>query len=326
MKMEFPVYSAADLAGRSREFSRSWHENYLAMYSSLWRGIVTDPVLMTVPVDDHLVHRADGVFDAFKCVGGKAYCLDRHLERLKRSASSIEIGLPAEYSHIGEIIRAVVRAGAEGDVIVRIIISRGPGSFSTNPFDCPASHLYVIVHRLKPPPPETFEQGVDIISAEVPVKPPFFAQVKSCDYLVNVMIKKAAKEAGVDYAVTWDENGFLAEGSTENIILVSPDGELLVPGFDRILRGITLTRVMELAEGLVSDGHLKTVKTAPIDRSTAEKCVEAMLCGTSLDVLSVKKWDGRTIGQGRPGPVALKLNEAMRLDLRSNQDLLTPRL
>ena len=308
--MTIPVYSQDDLAARAAEFKRPCHENYLAMYSSAWKGIVTDPVLMTVPVDDHMVHRADGVFDAFKCVNGRVYCLDRHLRRLERSASSLGINLPPDYGQIEEVIKAVIQAGGEKNVICRILLSRGPGSFSTNPFDCPVSQLYVIAHRLTPPAPEIYEQGVDIISVEVPVKTPAFAKVKSCDYLLNVMIKKEAKEAGKNFGVTWDENGFLAEGSTENIILVSPEQELLVPDFDRILRGTTLVRVMELAEGLIKDGFLKGVKTGRIDRDTAQQCPEVMLCGTSLDVLPVTKWDGRVIGQGKPGPVARKLNAA----------------
>jgi branched-subunit amino acid aminotransferase/4-amino-4-deoxychorismate lyase len=138
------------------------------------------------------------------------------------------------------------------------------------------------------------------------------------------MITKAAKEGGVDFAVTWDENGFLAEGSTENILLVSPEKELLIPEFDRILQGITLTRVMELTEELVLEGYLKGIKVVRIDRATAAHCLEVMLCGTSLDVLPVRKWDGRTIGQGRPGPVFRKLNEVLRHDIESNPDLLTP--
>ncbi|MBW2324042.1 MAG: aminotransferase class IV, partial [Deltaproteobacteria bacterium] len=194
--MEIPVYSSSDLAAKSEDLRQPYQGNYLAMYSSLWSGIVTDPLLMTVPLDDHLVHRADGVFDVIRCLEGKAYCLKAHLDRLERSAARIDLALPDDYKRIREIIQSAVRAGGGKDVLIRLIVSRGPGGFSTNPFECPASQLYVVIHKATPLPLEMYKEGVTIISTDVPVKQSFFAQVKSCDYLNNVMIKKAAKEAG----------------------------------------------------------------------------------------------------------------------------------
>ncbi|MBW2092349.1 MAG: aminotransferase class IV [Deltaproteobacteria bacterium] len=322
--MKIPVYTAKDLGVKADEFRRPYQENYLAMYSSLWPGIVTDPLLMTVPVDDHLVHRADGVFDVARCVDGKVYCLKEHLDRLEKSAAGIDLNLPEDYERIWEIIRTAVRAGGEKNVLVRIMVSRGPGGFSAKPYEPPASQLYVVVHKPKPLPPEFYDEGVAIISTDIPVKPSFFAQIKSCDYLANVMIKKKAKDAGVEYAVTWDEHGFLAEGSTENILLVSPEKELLAPRFDRILKGITLTRIMELAQSLVEEGLLSRVANKDIDRASAEAAVEVMLCGTSIDVVPVRLWDDRVIGSGSPGPVARRLLELLRRDQQSNLDVLTP--
>ena len=321
--MDIPVYSHEDLVSKIESLRRPWHANYLAMYSSIFQGIVTDPVLMTVPVDDHLVHRADAVFDVFKCVNGRAYCMDRHLERLARSAAAIDLAMPEEFEHIRDIIRACARVGGEKDVLVRIMVSRGPGGFSTNPYECPAEQLYVVIVRLKAPPVEAYENGVAIISAPVPVKPPVFANIKSCDYLGNVLIKKAAVEAGVDYAVNWDEEGFLAEGSTENILVVSPESELLIPSFERTLKGVTLSRVIDLAQTLVVDGTLKDVRTDRIDRALSLRCPEVMLSGTTLDVLPVTTWDGRTVGDGRPGPVTRRLLELVRRDISENAEVLT---
>ena len=74
------------LAGlRSRSFAHA--SGYKAMYSSWIGGIITDPALMIVPVDDHIVHRGDGIFEAIKFVNRKIYGLDRHLQRLQRSSS-----------------------------------------------------------------------------------------------------------------------------------------------------------------------------------------------------------------------------------------------
>ena len=322
--MDIPVYSSRDLLEHPEKLRRPWHVNYLAMYSSIWGGLVTDPVLMTVPVDDHLVHRADGVFDVFKCVDGQAYCLKEHLARLERSAKAIDLTMPREYEQIMDIVKAAVRAGGVRDAIIRIMASRGPGGFSTNPFECPASQLYVIIARLKTPPAEVYQQGVALVSVPVPVKAALFANIKSCDYLGNVLVKKAAMEAGVDYAVNWDEDGFLAEGSTENIMLLSPDRELLIPEFDRVLKGVTVTRIMALAQELVKNGTLSAVKNASINRELALKCPEVMLSGTSMDLLPVTTWDGRKVGAGLPGPVAKALLELLHRDVTSNPEVLTP--
>jgi branched-chain amino acid aminotransferase len=131
-------------------------------------------------------------------------------------------------------------------------------------------------------------------------------------------------ESGVEYAVNWDENGYLAEGSTENILLVSPDKQLLIPSYERVLKGVTMTRVIELAEGLLDKGILTGVKTTYIDRELAAKCPEVMLSGTTLDVLPVNRWDGRQVGGGVPRPVAKTLLKLIRKDITENEELLTP--
>ena len=124
---------------------RPWLGDYLSMYSSQWQGYVTDPALMMVPVDDHMVHRGDGVFDVMRCIHGRVYQMEAHLNRLERSARAIALDLPPEYDDVREIIKSLILAGGEKECLVRVFLSRGPGSFSANPFDSPASQMYVIV-------------------------------------------------------------------------------------------------------------------------------------------------------------------------------------
>ena len=102
--------------------------SYFAMYSSVWNGLVTDPALMLVPVDDHLVHRGDGVFETFKCLRGRLYNLDAHLRRLEASARAIELRLPWSQAEMVELIVQTVRAGGRRDALVRLLFGRGPGS------------------------------------------------------------------------------------------------------------------------------------------------------------------------------------------------------
>ena len=95
-----------------------------AMYASTTAAITTDPQLMTVPVDDHLVHRGDGVFESFKCVEGSIYNLDAHLDRLTCSAEAIGLAVPYTRSRLVQIIVETLRAGGQRDALIRLLLSR----------------------------------------------------------------------------------------------------------------------------------------------------------------------------------------------------------
>ncbi len=297
---------------------------YFAMYSSAWDGIVTDPSLMVVPADDHLVHRGDGVFETIKCVDGQIYCLTAHLDRLAFSAKSVGMTPHWSNAELADIIIQTIRAGGKRDCLIRILLSRGPGSLGVNPYDCPKPGLYVLVHQLKPSFMEAHPEGARVITSKVPVKPGFFANIKSCNYLPNVLMKKEAADAGADFSLSFDEKGFLAEGATENAGIVSAGGEFLVPTTDRILSGTTMFRATELAKSLVAKGLLKSVRTSAIARDDMATAQELLIFGTTPDVTAVVEFDGRPIGSGRPGPVALELNRLIVNDIRTNRAVNTP--
>ena len=305
------------------EERRPWQENYLAMYSTQWRGYTFDPALMTVPLDDHLVHRGDGVFDTFRCVRGRIYQLEQHLGRLQKSAEAISLPLPEEYAGVREIVEELVVRGGEKDCVIRITLSRGPGSFSTNPFDCPATQMYVIVIRYKAVPDSYVREGTRIVTSRVPTKRSFFARIKSCNYLPNVLMKMEAVQGGCSYAVALDEEGFLAEGSTENVGLVSEEGILEFPGFERTLAGTTVTRVFDLAQALVKAGRIAGVRFNRILPEEAHRAREVMLLGTSINVLPVVQFDQRPVGDGRPGPISSELSELLWKDMTENGEMLT---
>ncbi|MBN2034107.1 MAG: aminotransferase class IV [Deltaproteobacteria bacterium] len=302
---------------------QTWHDTYLAMYSSIWKGYVVEPACMLVPADDHLVHRGDGVFDVMRCVCGKIYQLEAHLSRLERSARAVHIDFPKEFEGIRELIKTLVVKGGQEECLIRVVLSRGPGSFTANPFDCPSSQLYVNIVRYHEPPKSYYEKGVSLITSKIPVKNSFFATVKSCNYLPNALMKRDALASGCDYAVALDENGFLAECSTENIGVLSMDGHLKFPGFERTLAGITVQRVAEIALNLVKNGIIQDVSFSPITPEQAYQASELFIMGTSVNIVPVKKYDGKKIGKGIPGPVFLRLSELMKKDMRENSTLLT---
>lgn len=296
---------------------------YRAMYSTWMGGIVTDPTLMLVPVDDHIVHRGDGVFEAFKCVRGRIYLLERHLDRLERSSAMIGLAWPVSRSVLKQRIQETIRAAEVEDCLFRLYISRGPGDFSPSPSSTYGSQLYLVVTDLSHPPPQKYESGCSLITSAIPVKPGFFANVKSCNYLPNVLMEKEAEEGGADYAVGLDEAGCLTEGPTENMGLITRDGAFLVPPFKRILRGTTVIRMMELAQSLVREGVLREVRESPIAREDVLAAAEVMMFGTTFDVLPVVSFDGQSIGGGQPGPVFRTFLDRMRADQQEGE-LTTP--
>lgn len=319
-----PVLSADQAVQRLKDLPRPWAQGYLAMYSSQLQGIVTDPWLMSLPIDDHMVHRGDGVFEAMKALDGRIYQLRAHLERLRRSAESIHLALPGSLRGVGELCRATAAAAGQPDVMVRLYLSRGPGGFTTNPFECPAPGLYIVISKFKPLPEAAYSQGVQVGISRVPAKSGFYASVKCCNYLPNVLLKHEAVSRGWDFSIGLDETGALAEGSTENFGLVSPDGRLLLPPPDHILEGTTARRAVALAPALVERGVLAGVDHTPLTEADLAQAREVMLFGTTLDVLPVTRVEGRSVGQGKPGPVALGLLGLIRDDIRDNPEATTP--
>ncbi len=308
---------------RLKALRRPWASDYLAMYSNWLEGIVTDAWLMSVPLDDHLVHRGDGVFEATKCVNGRIYLFERHLDRLEGSAAAIHLHPPLGRREMIALAGAVVRAGGQRDCMLRIFLSRGPGGFTTNPFECPTPGLYLMASRLHLLPEKAYEQGVNLGISRMPAKSGFFAGVKSCNYLPNVLLKREAVARGWDFAVGLDPDGCLAEGSTENFGLVDAQGRLLLPPASHILEGTTVKRAVELAQDLLESGELAGIERRPLKVEELKGAREVMLFGTTLDVLPVSRIDGQPVGGGRPGPVARELRRLMQRDIAENHQMST---
>jgi 4-amino-4-deoxychorismate lyase len=288
---------------------------YAAMYSSWYGGIVTDPNLMVIPIDDHGFHRGDAVFEAMKCVNGAIYTLDRHLDRMKISASRIGLTLP---ENLREIAIETTRASGLKDCLLRYYVSRGPGGFTTNPYESVGAQTYLVITPFAPPSAQKHEAGVTAMTSKIAVKEGIFATVKSCNYLPNVLMKKEAVDNGVDFTVSVDEQGLFAEGSTENFAILSSDGYFIIPQFERILRGITLVRAMELAnENEELRAMIQGVKHGPIKKDDVMKAREVFFLGTTLDCIAVTRFDGQAIGSGKVGPFAKALLQAIGKDIAS---------
>jgi 4-amino-4-deoxychorismate lyase len=295
---------------------------YNAFYSSQLGGIVTDPALMVIPFDDHMVHRGHGIFDTASIVDGKIYDLDAHLDRFIRSAGRSNLTLPASREQMREIVIQTTAVSGRRDGAIRYWLSSGPGSLELSPAAGAEPGFFVMIFAGLSYPERWSSEGLKVMTTTLPIKPPLYAITKSTNYLPNVLMQMEAKKAGVDNGVVLDADGNVGESSNMNVAFVTADGVLRHPKFDHILSGCTSLRLLELAPALVSQGVLAGVEVCDIPVETARAAREMMLIGSSIKVASIVEWDGAKIGDGRPGAVAKALLALLDDDMRNGQDRL----
>jgi len=287
-------------------------ERIHAFYEHRIGVICTDPKVMLMPWDDHLVHRGDGIFEAMKFVDGKLYQLAPHMERMQRSCESIFMQPPCSWDEIRELVFAVCRAGGRKNGMARVMIGRGPGGFGINTAECPEPSLYVAAYDLHEKPESLYEKGVTAFKTSVPAKQSYLATIKSIDYLPNVLMKREASEKGYDYPFCFDESGFLAEGAIENVCIVTGDGELVIPEFTNALPGTTMLRAVELVKGDMP------VVFRGIREEEIFMAREVIIVGTTGDAIPVVRFNDEPIHDVRPGPVAKRIRELLKQDLQDN--------
>ncbi|KAI4333635.1 hypothetical protein L6164_018416 [Bauhinia variegata] len=285
---------------------------YPAMYSSIYGGIILDPALMVIPIDDHMVHRGHGVFDTAILFDGYIYELDAHLDRILRSASSAKISPPFPRSALRSILIQLSAASKCKKGTLRYWLSAGPGDFLLSSSGCPTSAFYAVVID------DDFSQrkeGVKVITSSVPMKQPQFATMKNVNYLPNVLSVIEAEEKEAFASIWVDEEGYIAEGPNVNVAFITQDKELVMPLFDKILRGCTAKRLLELAPKLVDQGLLKGVRTTNITVEEAKAAAEMMYVGSTLPVLPIIMWDDKPIGHGKVGELTMLLSDLLWDDM-----------
>ena len=171
-------------------------------------------------------------------------------------------------------------------------------------------------------PARWYTDGLRVMTTTYPIKPPLYAITKATNYLPNVLMQMEAKEAGLDNGVFIDEAGFVGESSNMNVAFVTQDGVLRHPKFERVLPGCTSLRLLDLARSLTIRGVLNGVEVCDIPVADARAAREMVLLGSSVKVAPIVEWDGKPIGNGKPGPIAKALLDLMEEDMRSGDRLI----
>jgi 4-amino-4-deoxychorismate lyase len=294
---------------------------YTAFYSSQLGGIVTDPALMVLPFDDHMVHRGHGIFDTAGIVNGKIYDLDAHLDRFLKSAERSKLKLPADRAAMRDIIIKTTAASGRRDGSIRYWLSSGAGSLDLIPAAGAEPGFFVMIFPGLVYPEKYKTDGVRVMTTTYPIKPPLYAITKTTNYLPNVLMQMEAKEKGFDNGVFIDHEGHVGESSNLNVAFVNDRNVLVHPRFDHILSGCTSMRLLDLARKLVPR-LLADVTVDHVSMADALAAKEMLLIGSSVKVAGIVQWDDHTIGTGKPGPVAAALLELLEEDMRSGDRLI----
>ncbi|GEN52827.1 branched-chain-amino-acid transaminase [Halobacillus faecis] len=262
-----------------------------------------------VSVYDHGFLYGDGVFEGIRVYEGNIFKLDEHLNRLYDSAKSIMLEIPHSKEELEEIIAETVRRNQLETAYIRVVVSRGAGNLGLDPASCANPRLVVIAEALALFPKELYERGVRLASVSSrrnrpDVLPP---QVKSLNYLNNILVKMEANQAGVDEALMLNDQGYVTEGSADNIFIVKNGTIMTPPTYLGALEGITRNAIIDIAE---EKGY--KVKEQPFTRHDVYVADEVFLTGTAAEVIAVVEVDQRKVGEGKPGVVTNHLLSEFR--------------
>lgn len=265
-----------------------------------------------VSVFDHGFLYGDGVYETLRAYRGRVFQLAEHLARLERSASRIQLRLPVSLERLAGLVRESLSRNQLSDAYLRITVSRGAGEIGLDPALCKSPTLVIIAKPFQPYPESIYTEGVSVIVARTrrnlpEALPP---QVKSLNFLNNILAKMEATAAGAHEALMLNHRDELTEGTTSNVFAVQ-GGRLRTPSVEcGLLEGITRGLVLQSASELGIPAEETRLTVA--DLMQAEEC---FLTNTTQEVLPVTRVDGRMIGDGRPGGVTRRLHASFRAGL-----------
>jgi branched-chain amino acid aminotransferase len=262
-----------------------------------------------VSVYDHGFLYGDGIFEGIRIYNGNIFKCKEHLDRLYDSAKSIMLDIPLTYAEMEQALVETIRRNGLRDGYIRLVVSRGPGNLGLDPKRCPQAWVIIIVEQLAIYPEEAYKNGLVSVSVSQRRNIPdaLNPKIKSLNYLNNILVKIQANLAGVGEAIMLNAQGYVAEGSSDNIFIVKKGVVYTPPCYVGALEGITRAAIIELCAKL---GY--TLKEEPFTLHDVYVADEVFFTGTAAEVIAVREVDGRTIGSGHAGPITTHLLSEFR--------------
>ena len=258
-----------------------------------------------ISVFDHGLLYGDGVFEGIRSYSRLVFKLKEHIDRLFESAQSIMLKIPLTRA---EMIKAVISTLKENkltDAYIRLVVTRGEGDLGLDPRKCIGKATTIIIaDKIALYPEKFYKKGLEIITVPTirNLTEALNPQIKSLNYLNNILAKIEATNMGYEEAIMLDSLGYVAECTGVNIFIVKSRHLYTPPQCMGTLRGITRDSVLEISRRDKVQVHEHVLTRHEVYISD-----ECFLTGTAAEIIPVVKVDGRVIGDGKPGKITLNL-------------------
>ena len=270
----------------------------------------------SVSIYDHGFLYGDGVYEAIRAYDGNVFKLREHLDRLYESAHSIKIDIPLSKEEMSRLVVEVLRKNQLMNSYIRIVISRGRGRMGVDPRNCTKPTIVIMVEPREPLFGENVK-GISAIMCSLRRTPSWSLdpRIKTLNYLNNIMAKIEAIEAGVEEAIMLNEEGYVAETSTENIFVVK-NGTVSTPHPSQgVLRGITRDAVIAVTKSL---GY--PVEERALTVHELYNADEVFVTGTAAELVPIVNISGRKIGEGKPGPIFSRILGSFKESIKKSTE------
>ncbi len=278
-------------------------------------GELYDKDKAVVSIFDHGLLYGDGVFEGIRAYDGLIFKLREHLDRLYETAHTLMLKVPLGAQEMERDIVRTLQANKLKDAYIRVVVTRGVGDLGLDPRKCPKATVIIITDAITLYPTELYRRGLEIVTVPTPRNLPeaLNPQLKSLNYLNNILAKIEANQAGVEEALMLNHQGYVAECTGDNIFMAKEGSLTTPPVYLGILNGITRRTILEIAKkiGIPAEEAVMT-------RHDLYNADEVFLTGTAAEVIPVVKMDGRVIAQGKPGSMTRRLMEEFRRRTRTD--------
>ncbi len=262
-----------------------------------------------VSIWDHGFLYGDGIFEGIRVYKGYVFKLKEHLNRLYASAAAIDLTIPHSPDEMEDLIIETVRKNGLKESYIRLVISRGAGDLGIDPRKCKEPTVMILADKINLYPEELYKTGIKVMIASTRRNPPdsLNGRIKSLNYLNNILAKLEHIRAGLDEAIMLNHEGYVVEGTAENVFVVKDRKLLTPPCYLGALEGITRGVVM----GLAAEIGFRA-EEALLNSYDLYTCSELFLTGTGAEIIPVVEVDGRKIGNGAPGQTTLQILKTYR--------------